>query len=317
MRNIIRVGEIPVIFLMGPTGSGKTALAVELVTHIPSTIVSVDSALIYRSMNIGTAKPSAAVLEQAPHRLIDIRDPGESYSAAEFVHDARREIDDIRRAGRIPLLVGGTMLYFRALWRGLTDLPSADPIVRARLAQEGATQGWAALHHRLSKVDALSAARIKPTDPQRIQRALEVYELTGRPLSLHWQQGRSTPPPWPVLAYKLIPPDRDALRTYLTQRFDTMLEQGFIEEVRQLYQRGDLHPQLPALRCVGYRQIWRYLAGEISSTEMRLSALHATYQYAKRQLTWLRAEEGTVLTAGPSAALARICADVAVRDSVY
>ena len=278
------------IFLMGPTASGKTAVAVELVQRLPLEIISVDSALVYRGMDIGTAKPDAATLALAPHRLIDIRDPGEAYSAAQFRADALREMELICASGNMPLLVGGTMLYFRALEQGLSDLPGADPEVRAQLEARAAEIGWTAMHQRLAEVDAQSAARIHPNDPQRIQRALEVYELTGVALSELCRRGSETPPSYRFLKIVLAPPERATLHRRIEARFRAMLEQGFVDEVQRLQRRGDLDCQLPALRAVGYRQAWMYLRGELSADEWVERALVATRQYARRQLTWLRAE---------------------------
>jgi len=274
---------------MGPTASGKTDLAVALVERLPFEIISVDSALVYRGMDIGTAKPDAGVLARAPHRLIDILDPVEAYSAARFRADALREMADITAAGRIPLLVGGTGLYFRALRRGLSDLPPAAPEVRARLEQEAAERGWAALHQRLCQVDPVAAARIHPNDPQRLQRALEVYELTGRPLSE--QQGdRGEVLPYQVLALAVAPTDRELLHARIRDRFHAMLEQGLVGEVEGLLRRGDLGPDKPSIRCVGYRQVWSYLTGEVGYAAMVEQGVSATRQLAKRQFTWLRSE---------------------------
>jgi tRNA dimethylallyltransferase len=278
------------IFLMGPTASGKTGLAVELVQRLPLEIISVDSALVYRGMDIGTAKPDAATLAIAPHRLIDIRDPGTAYSAAQFRDDALREMEAICARGNTPLLVGGTMLYFRALERGLSDLPGADPEVRAQLEALAADIGWAAMHQRLVRVDPEAAARIHPNDPQRIQRALEVYELTGVSLSELCRRSGETAPAYRFLKIVLAPPEREVLHRRIEARFRAMLEQGFLDEVQRLRERGDLDAQLPALRAVGYRQAWMYLQGELSAEEWVDRALVATRQYAKRQLTWFRAE---------------------------
>jgi tRNA dimethylallyltransferase len=280
------------VFLMGPTASGKTAVAVELVQRLPLEIISVDSALVYRGMDIGTAKPDAATLALAPHRLIDIRDPGEAYSAAQFRADALHEMESICARGNTPLLVGGTMLYFRALEQGLSDLPGADPEVRAQLEARAAEIGWAAMHQRLAAVDAESAARIHPNDPQRIQRALEVYELTGVALSELCRRGSETPPNYRFLKIVLAPPEREVLHRRIEARLDAMLEQGFLDEVQRLRRRGDLDARFPALRAVGYRQAWMYLEGELSADEWVDRALVATRQYARRQLTWLRAEAG-------------------------
>ena len=284
----------PAIFLMGPTASGKTAMAVELVKRFPLEIISVDSALVYRGMDIGTARPEAAVLEAAPHRLIDIRDPSESYSAAEFREDALQAMADITKQGGIPLLVGGTFLYFRALQQGLSAMPAADPEIRARLEAEAQRDGWESLHARLAGVDPVAAARIHATDPQRIQRALEVYEISGLPISQFHAEGRSAALPYHVLKLALVPDDRALLHQRIESRFQTMLAAGFVDEVRRLYERADLGPELPAMRAVGYRQIWAYLAGKIGFDEMVEQAIVATRQYAKRQLTWLRGEEGVV-----------------------
>jgi tRNA dimethylallyltransferase len=276
------------ILLMGPTASGKTDLAAALVARLPCEIISVDSALVYRGMDIGTAKPDAELLARAPHRLIDILDPAEAYSAARFRADALREMADIIAAGRIPLLVGGTGLYFRALRRGLSDLPGADPVVRARLEQEAAELGWEALHQRLRQVDPVAAARIHPHDPQRLQRALEVYELTGRPLSEQQRGGEALP--YRVLALAVAPAEREQLHARIHERFHLMLERGLVAEVDGLYRRGDLGPDLPSIRCVGYRQVWSYLAGEVDYPAMVEQGISATRQLAKRQFTWLRSE---------------------------
>jgi tRNA dimethylallyltransferase len=280
------------IFLMGPTASGKTGLAVELVQRLPLEIISVDSALVYRGMDIGTAKPEPATLAVAPHRLIDIRDPAEPYSAAEFRDDALREMESICSQGNTPLLVGGTMLYFRALERGLSELPSADPDLRAQLESQAGQIGWPAMHERLSMIDPDAAARIHPNDPQRIQRALEVYELSGLTLTELCRRGREAAPAYRFLKIGLAPPRREVLHHRIEQRFRLMLERGFLEEVRRLRHRGDLNPQLPAMRAVGYRQAWMYLEGELSAPEWVERAVTTTRQYAKRQLTWLRSESG-------------------------
>lgn len=280
------------IFLLGSTATGKTDLAVELVRRLPCQIVSVDSAMVYRGMDVGTAKPEPEVLAAAPHRLIDIRDPAETYSAAEFCGDALREIAAIHSAGAIPLLVGGTMLYFRALRDGLAALPPADPQVRRQLEQEADRVGWAAMHRRLARVDAPSAQRIHPNDPQRIQRALEVYEVTGKALSEWHQDGPETPFAHPIRQVILAAEARALLHQRIEQRFDSMLNRGFVDEVAALRERGDLGLDKPALRAVGYRQVWEYLAGSISHAEMRQRGIIATRQLAKRQMTWLRAFEG-------------------------
>ncbi|MEZ5593011.1 MAG: tRNA (adenosine(37)-N6)-dimethylallyltransferase MiaA [Gammaproteobacteria bacterium] len=284
----------PVLYLMGPTASGKTDLAIELNQHYPFEIISVDSAMVYRGMDIGTAKPTADILRLAPHRLIDIRDPWQAYSAAEFRSDALREIADIRQRGRIPLLVGGTMLYFRALQQGLSPLPAASPEVRARLEEERTTCGNAAMHARLSKVDPQAASRIHPNDPQRVQRALEVFELTGSPLSE--LQTRSAVEKLPVQPLKmaLLPPDRTWLHQRIEQRFEAMLAGGLIEEVATLKANADLSLDQPAMRAVGYRQVWRFLDGEINYATLVQQGISATRQFAKRQLTWLRSENDLI-----------------------
>jgi tRNA dimethylallyltransferase len=275
---------------MGPTASGKTELAIELVQSLPCEIVSVDSALVYRGLDIGTAKPDAAELARAPHRLIDICDPAEVYSAARFREDALREMAEITGADRIPLLVGGTMLYFRALEQGLSNLPAADPKTRAALEQEAARVGWAGMHRQLAEVDPKAANRIHPNDPQRIQRALEVYRLTGQPLSS--LQGRRNLSPFPYHPLKLAraPRERSLLHQRIEARFHRMLKQGFEQEVRQLLARWDLSPEMPSLRLVGYRQMVRYLLGKWDRETMIEKGVVATRQLAKRQFTWLRAD---------------------------
>lgn len=277
------------VLLMGPTASGKTDLAVDLVRRLPLEIVSVDSAMVYRGMDIGTAKPDAATLARAPHRLIDICEPTEAYSAARFRVDALREMAEISAAGRVPLLVGGTMLYFRALQHGLSELPEADPAVRAELEAELAEQGLAELHRRLARLDPAAARRIHPNDPQRTLRALEVWRLTGEPLSrLQSRPGRAMP----YRAVKLIraPRDRAVLHARIERRFQRMLELGFEQEVRGLLERYRLDDSMPSLRSVGYRQMAAFLRGECAHQRMVEQAIHATRQLAKRQLTWLRSE---------------------------
>lgn len=283
------------IFIMGPTGTGKTDLAVELRKHFPIEIISVDSALVYKGLDIGSAKPDAATLAEAPHRLIDFLDPSQPYSAAEFREDALREMADITAHGKIPLLVGGTMLYFRALEYGLSALPPANPAIRARLEAEAATHGWQALHDRLASIDPVAAQRIHPNDPQRLQRALEVFELTGQSLTELQQAEWHDACPYQLLKIALIPEDRGWLHARLVQRFDQMLQQGVVDEVRKLLVRGDLDTHLPAIRAVGYRQIWDYLINEIDYNQMRDRAIVATRQLAKRQMTWLRSEKDVSL----------------------
>ena len=281
----------PAIFLMGPTATGKTALACALAARFPVELVSVDSALVYRGLDIGAAKPDAAMLRQYPHALIDIRDPVEPYSAAQFRDDALREMQGIAKRGRVPLLVGGTGLYFRALEHGLAPMPAADTALRARLAEEAAAVGWPALHARLAQLDPRAAQRIGQNDAQRIQRALETIILTGQPLSdLHAQHQATMRLPFRVLKLALVPSDRTPLRARIAQRFDAMLAAGFLDEVRRLRARGDLMADLPALRAVGYRQAWEHLDGQTSAAEFRQRAIDATRQLAKRQTTWLRSE---------------------------
>ena len=279
------------IFLMGPTASGKTALACDLSDRFPLDLVSVDSALVYRGMDIGTAKPDAATLARYPHALVDIRDPSQPYSAADFSVDARSVMEQISATGRVPLLVGGTGLYFRALQQGLSDLPDANPLVRERLFAEAQQIGWPAMHRRLENLDPTAAARIGPNDAQRLQRALEVIELTHRPLSELQQRGHAKFP-WRVLKLALLPNDRTALHARIAQRFDAMLADGFLDEVKTLRARADLHADLPAIRAVGYRQAWEHLEGVTGAAEFRDRAIFATRQLAKRQITWLRSDVG-------------------------
>ena len=278
------------IFLMGPTASGKTALACRLSEMFPLGLISVDSALVYRGLDIGTAKPDAATLARYPHALIDIRDPAEPYSAADFSVDAQAAMQRVRQAGKIPLLVGGTGLYFRALQRGLSSLPEADAQIRAQLAEEAAIIGWDGMHRRLAERDPPAAERIKPNDAQRIQRALEVIALTGQPLSAQQQGGRGQPFPWRVLKLALLPVDRAPLHARIAERFEAMLQQGLLDEVHALRERGDLQPDLPAIRAVGYRQAWEHLDGRYDAAELRDKGIFATRQLAKRQITWLRGE---------------------------
>jgi len=273
---------------MGPTASGKTGLAIQLTRRLPCEIISVDSAMVYRQMDIGTAKPEPEELEEAPHRLIDIRDPAESYSAAEFRREALGHIEAIHRNGNIPLLVGGTMLYFKALREGLSRLPAADPVLREQLNAEGVRLGWPALHARLESVDSESAARIHPNDPQRIQRALEVFELTGVPLSQLRNASQPQTFDYPLCQMALTTVHRGVLHRRIEERFDRMLERGFIEEVQRLRDRGDLTLDKPALRAVGYRQVWEHIAGNSDYDEMRYRGVVATRQLVKRQFTWLR-----------------------------
>jgi len=284
----LSVNRPRVIFVMGPTASGKTDLAMRLCDTLSCDLISVDSAMIYRNMDIGTAKPTPDELRAYPHRLVDILDPAEAYSAAQFRADALAEIADIQSRGRIPLLVGGTMLYFNALQQGLANLPEADPELRARLEAEAVEQGWLAMHKRLAEVDPEGARRLKPTDAQRLQRALEVFELTGRPISDHWREQAEAKLPFDILPLALMPQDRSKLHQRIEKRFDLMLAAGFEEEVRQLWERGDLHERMPSIRCVGYRQMWSWFNDEYDRDTMRYKGVVATRQLAKRQLTWLR-----------------------------
>ena len=275
------------IFLMGPTASGKTDLAIQLRQHLPIEVISVDSALIYRGMDIGTAKPSKAELALVPHRLIDICDPAESYSAANFRTDALREMQEISAQGKIPLLVGGTMLYYKALLEGLSPLPSADEKVRSEIEAKAALIGWDGLHQELSKIDPISAQRINPNDSQRINRALEVFYLTGKTLTeLTAQKGEALP--YDILQFAIAPEQREVLHLRIEQRFHKMIELGFQQEVEKLYRRPDLNENLPSIRCVGYRQMWEYLRGDYNHDEMVFRGICATRQLAKRQITWLR-----------------------------
>lgn len=289
----------PAIFLMGPTASGKTALAIEMRQRFPVDIISVDSALVYRDMDIGTAKPGAQTLQQAPHALIDIRDPAESYSAAEFREDALIEMSKITAEGRVPLLAGGTMLYFKALSQGLARLPPANPEIRRVIEKNAQKQGWAALHSQLAGLDPEIAERIHPNDPQRISRALEVIELTGRRMSEIQQEQGGQQLDYRVMRIIACPQPRAVLHQRIELRYQQMLDEGFMNEMKTLHGRGDLRPEMPAMRCVGYRQAWSYLEGEITLQEMHEKALAATRQLAKRQLTWLR-QETTALWYDPT-----------------
>jgi tRNA dimethylallyltransferase len=277
------------ITLMGPTASGKTGLAIELRKHLPVELINVDSAQVYRSLNIGSAKPAAEILAQAPHRLLDIRDPSEIYSAAEFLADARREMAEISAAGRIPLLVGGSMMYFKVLLEGLSQLPEADQSIRDDLEQRAAKEGWPSLYAELQLVDPQTASRLHPNHSQRIQRALEVYQLTGEPMSaLQTEPVGGLVQRYDFRQIALIPQNRSLLHQRIEQRLATMMASGFADEVQGLYERGDLHTNLPAIRSVGYRQLWDYCAGDCSLQEAVEKAVIATRQLAKRQLTWLR-----------------------------
>ena len=276
------------ILLMGPTGSGKSDLALSLAETLPLEIVSVDSALVYRGMDIGTAKPTLAMRARVAHHLIDIRDPAESYSAGEFTRDAMHAMQDIWRRGRQPLLVGGTMLYFHALSFGIAELPEADPGLRADIDAQAAKSGWAAVHQELRRVDPASAARIHVNDPQRIQRALEVYRLTGKTITGLREKRKSVLADVDVTEFVVAPLERRELHARIELRFGAMLNAGLLAEARSLFERSDLGPEHPSMRAVGYRQLWRHLAGECALEEARSQAIAATRQLAKRQLTWLR-----------------------------
>ncbi len=275
------------LFLMGPTASGKTDLAIRLRQKYPVEIISVDSALIYKGMDIGTAKPDAEELALAPHRLIDILDPSESYSAADFRRDALAEMERIVSEGKIPLLVGGTMLYFKALLEGLSPLPAANPEIRQQIEQEALTKGWSVLHDELKEIDPVSAARIHPNDPQRLSRALEVHRISGKTLT-ELTQTKGDSLPYRVKQFAIAPMERAELHRRIELRFEKMVEAGFEEEMRALYSREDLHPDLPSIRCVGYRQMWDYLDGNSTLDDAIFRGVCATRQLAKRQITWLR-----------------------------
>ncbi len=304
----------PAIALMGPTASGKTRLAIELALALDGEVISVDSALVYRGMDIGTAKPDREERRGVPHHLIDILDPAEAYSTGRFREDALALMHEITGRGKLPILAGGTMLYFNALFHGLSDLPSADPEIRRQLDEEAGVRGWPALHAELARVDPDAAARIHPNDPQRIHRALEVYRITGVPLTVLCAEAKAPPPPFDLAKLVVAPADRAALHERIRRRFLAMIERGLVEEVRTLYERGDLHAELPSIRAVGYRQVWAYLAGEYGWDTMAERGVIATRQFAKRQFTWLRREETALRYRSEDEKLvARILGDLAGR----
>lgn len=277
----------PAILIMGPTASGKTAVAMSLADHFPVELISVDSAQVFRDMNVGTAKPDAATLARYPHRLIDIISPEESYSTARFYDDALAAMTEITAAGKVPVLVGGTMLYFRSLLQGLAELPKADPALRAEIDAEAALHGWPAMHEKLSHLDPSTATRLHPTDSQRIQRALEICQLSGRPMSALLAESEQQRPPYDFLSIGLLPSERSVLHERIARRFDEMLLGGLDDEVRHLRQKYNLHPNLPSMRCVGYRQAWEAQDGLLPARELRDRGIFATRQLAKRQITWL------------------------------
>jgi tRNA dimethylallyltransferase len=279
----------PAIFLLGPTASGKSDLAMKLTSHLPVELVSVDSALVYRDMNIGTAKPDAEILRQYPHHLVDVRNPDEVYSAADFRSEVLTLMSAISERGNIPLLVGGTMLYFKVLIEGIASMPAADSAIREKIVREAETGGWQKVHQRLAEVDPESAARIHPNDPQRLQRALEIWELTGESMTqLHKKQQNLVSLPFSVCQLAIIPSDRADLHRIIAARFEQMIKDGFIEEVEHLREKYDLNAELPSIKSVGYRQVWQYLEGEVDRKAMQERAIIATRQLAKRQFTWLR-----------------------------
>ncbi|MED5378436.1 MAG: tRNA (adenosine(37)-N6)-dimethylallyltransferase MiaA [Pseudomonadota bacterium] len=281
---------LPVIAIMGPTASGKTGLALDIAAKVESEVISVDSALVYKGMDIGTAKPTQEEQAGVVHHLIDIIDPAQSYSVSQFVNDTNALIGDILARGKVPILAGGTMMYFNALINGISPLPKSDETIRDEITQQAQRLGWSKLHDELRGVDPISGERIHPNDPQRITRALEVYRSTGKTLT-HWQQQEGEKCPYNIAQFAIAPADRAVLHERIATRFDLMLEQGFENEVVKLYERSDLHEDLPSIRSVGYRQMWQYLDGQLSYAEMRERGIIATRQLAKRQLTWLRGWE--------------------------
>lgn len=292
---MIATPNVPLLCLAGPTASGKSAIAVAIAQRWPTEIINVDSATIYRGMDIGTAKPTLAEQQIIKHHLLDIRDPAESYSAAAFRRDALQCAEEIRARGHLPLLAGGTMLYFKALRDGLNNLPTANPEIRMEIEMEAAKTGWPAMHSKLGEIDPVTAARLSANDSQRVGRALEIWRISGKPMSELLGQAQQTDAPVPTLTISLEPSDRSVLHERIGQRFDQMLKAGLVEEVRSLHQRKDLHTGLPSVRCVGYRQVWSMLEGEISQDQAREQAIAATRQLAKRQLTWLRSLPGRLV----------------------
>ncbi len=290
--------------LLGPTASGKSTLAMELAAKLPIEIVSADSAQVYRGMDVGTAKPSVAEQKRVRHHLIDLLEPTESYSAGRFRADAVRAIGEIQGRGKVPLLVGGTMLYYRALAQGIDALPAAEPGLRAQIDARAARHGWPALHADLARVDPVTAARLSPNDAQRIQRALEVWELSGKPIS-ELQKAANPELPFTLQAFALVPDDRVELHRRIAERFERMLKEGLVEELKALRKQHDLHAGLPSMRCVGYRQAWGCLEGEYGKAELREKGIAATRQLAKRQLTWLRSLHGMEPAENLAAALTR------------
>lgn len=281
----------PAIAILGPTASGKSNLALSITDHFPIEIISIDSAQVYRYMDIGSAKPDPQILTKIPHHLINLIDPDQQYSAAQFRHDALLTMKEITRRGNIPLLVGGTMLYFKALREGLSDLPPADQQIRKEIEASAAEKGWSTLHHLLQSVDPISAERIQPNDSQRIQRALEIYYLTGKPMSQQMVSSQPASIPYRLISIALLPSDRKVLHQRIQHRFETMLKMGLIEEVRSILSQFSLTLEMPSMRCVGYRQVYQYLQGQLSLMELREKGAAATRQLAKRQLTWLRSME--------------------------
>jgi tRNA dimethylallyltransferase len=301
----------PAIFLMGPTASGKSALSVQLAQALNGEIISVDSALVFKGMDIGTAKPTLEERGGIPHHLIDILDPAESFSTGQFRNQALALMEDITRRGKIPILVGGTMLYFNVLDSGLAVLPEADPVIRAQLDQDLEQMGKEVLHQRLAKIDPEAAARIHPNDPQRVQRALEVFEISGKPLTSFFTAAQAQDIPYQKIKLIIAPQDRTILHDIIARRFRQMLEQGFIEEVEALYKRGDLADKMPSIRAVGYRQVWSYLQGECDLETMTEKAIAATRQLAKRQFTWLRREtDAANFQTGQADLLTKVLAEV-------